>query len=318
MQDNAEMGRNVKITKIAAAQREEDRRQGRQNVLREDRLQGRQNASQEENGRQGRQDEQREQDKRQDEQHEPQGRQDEGEGEEESGEIRISVRGLVEFILRHGDIDNRYHAVPDNAMQEGGRIHRMIQRRMGAEYQAEVPLKIVLPGEGYRLIVEGRADGIICHEDQVTIDEIKGTYRDLARIKAPMPLHIAQAKCYAYIYGCQQERKMVKVRLTYCNIPSEELRYFYEEYTIQELAKWFGDLTAAYRKWADYTWKWHGIRQASINDLEFPFPYREGQKDLVTNVYKTIYHKKKLVLEAPTGVGKTISTIYPAVQAMGR
>ena len=90
-------------------------------------------------------------------------------------EIRISVRNLVEFVLRHGDIDNRHKASPDNAMQEGGRIHRMIQRRMGAGYQAEVSLKYTQENEKYLLVVEGRADGILREEGQVTIDEITGT-----------------------------------------------------------------------------------------------------------------------------------------------
>lgn len=234
------------------------------------------------------------------------------------GEIRISVRNLVEFILRHGDIDNRHQAAPENAMQEGGKIHRMIQRRMGSEYQAEVPLKYSLQTEGYLLTVEGRADGIIHHEGQVLIDEIKGTYRELARMRGPMPLHIAQAKCYAYMYSLKEELTEIRVRLTYCNILNEELRYFYEDYTFQELEEWFQELIGMYRKWADDSWRWRGIRQASIDGLEFPFPYREGQKELVTDVYRTIYHKRKLFLEAPTGVGKTISTIYPAIQAMGR
>lgn len=233
-------------------------------------------------------------------------------------EVRISVRGLVEFILRQGDIDNRHYASYDNAMQEGGRIHRMIQRRMGAEYQAEVSLKITFPAEGYLLTVEGRADGIIRKEGRVTIDEIKGTYRDIHRMKEPMPLHLAQAKCYGYIYGLQQGLDRVQVRMTYCHIPSGEIRYFHEEYEFQELALWFEELVAAYRKWADYSWRWREIRRESIEGLEFPYPYREGQKELAVNVYRTIYHKRKLFLEAPTGVGKTISTIYPAIQAMGK
>lgn len=241
---------------------------------------------------------------------------------EESGtnleEVRVSVRRLVEFILRHGDIDNRYHVSPDNAMQEGGRIHRMIQRRMGAEYQAEVPLKMAFPADGYILSVEGRADGIIRKDGSVTIDEIKGTYRDLSRIIAPMPLHVAQAKCYAYIYSSQQGLEKIGVRMTYCHMPSGEIRYFHEEYEFERLAEWFDALLAAYRKWSDYSWKWRGIRTDSIAGLEFPYPYREGQRELAAHVYRTIYHKKKLFLEAPTGVGKTLSTIYPAVQAMGK
>lgn len=247
-------------------------------------------------------------------------------------EIRISVRSLVEFVLRYGDIDNRHQASPDNAMQEGGRIHRMIQRRMGAEYRAEVPLKISFEEEGYLLTVEGRADGIIHHEGKIIIDEIKGVYRDPARWKEPMPLHLAQAKCYAYIYAKQyyegQESDLprdpgeglqkVQVRMTYCHIPTEDLRYFYQDYVLSELEQWFCGLMDAYRKWADFSWKWKRERQNSIQGLPFPFPYRQGQRELVTDVYRTIYHKKKLFLEAPTGVGKTISTIYPAVQSVGQ
>lgn len=256
------------------------------------------------------------------------------------GEVRVSVRNLVEFILRSGDIDNRHRVSPDNAMQEGSRIHRMIQRRMGAEYQAEVFLRYTHPAEQYVLVVEGRADGIIDVEDGITIDEIKGTYRDLAKMKKPADLHIAQAKCYAYMYALQkysvvnfgnngesisiseelysQQATPIKIRITYCNIETEDIRYFYEEYTFEELADWFEQLIASYRKWADYMYSWRTIRQESIGQLSFPFSYREGQKELASYVYQTIFHKRKLFLEAPTGVGKTISTIFPAVKAIGK
>ena len=235
-----------------------------------------------------------------------------------AGEVRISVRNLVEFILRSGDIDDRRQGSPENAMQEGSRIHRMIQRRMGAEYQAEVALKYTHPTENYVIIVEGRADGIIEQNGETTIDEIKGTYRDLAKLKAPLPLHIAQAKCYAYMYSLQKELPYIRVRLTYCNIETEDIRYFYEDYEFAKLEAWFQQLIGDYRKWADYTWQWRELRQQSIAGLQFPFDYRDGQKELVSYVYQTIYHKRKLFLEAPTGVGKTISTIFPAVKAMGK
>lgn len=234
------------------------------------------------------------------------------------GEIQVSVRNLVEFVLRYGDIDNRIQVSPENAMQEGSKIHRMIQRRMGVEYQAEVPLKYTHPTEKYVLIVEGRADGIIHKGGKVIIDEIKGTYRELFKIRAPLPLHLAQAKCYAYMYGLGQGLGEIQVQLTYCNIPTEELKYFNQDFSFQELEEWFQNLLTAYRRWSDYSWEWWEIRQRSIDGLAFPFPYREGQRELVANVYRTIYHGRKLFLEAPTGVGKTISTIYPAIQAMGK
>ena len=205
-----------------------------------------------------------------------------------AGEVRISVRNLVEFILRSGDIDDRRQGSPENAMQEGSRIHRMIQRRMGAEYQAEVALKYTHPTENYVIIVEGRADGIIEQNGETTIDEIKGTYRDLAKLKAPLPLHIAQAKCYAYMYSLQKELPYIRVRLTYCNIETEDIRYFYEDYEFAKLEAWFQQLISDYRKWADYTWQWRELRQQSIAGLQFPFDYRDGQKELVSYVYQTV------------------------------
>lgn len=254
-------------------------------------------------------------------------------------EIQISVRSLVEFILRSGSIDNRRAAAPDNAMQEGGRIHRMIQRRMGSEYHAEVLLRYIHKTENYEIQVDGRADGIIitptgdlaqvpelsddgvpvAYHDRVsvTVDEIKGTYRDLHKLKEAEPVHLAQAKCYAYIYGMQNELKHIRVRMTYCNMDTEELRYFHFEYDMEELSEWFLDVMEQYRKWADFQFEWQRVRQESIKGLAFPFPYREGQKELVTYVYQTIYHKRKLFIEAPTGVGKTISTLFPAVMSMG-
>lgn len=254
-------------------------------------------------------------------------------------EIQISVRGLVEFILRSGNIDNRKASSPENAMQEGGRIHRMIQRRMGADYHAEVMLRYVYATENYEIHIDGRADGILiqpigelaqtpeltdvsvapAYRDlvTVTIDEIKGTYRDLAKIREAQGVHLAQAKCYAYIYGNQNDLKRIRVRLTYCNIDTEEIKYFHFEYGMEELSEWFIDVMSQYRKWADFQFEWQKMRQESIKQMEFPFPYREGQKELVTYVYQTIYHKRKLFLEAPTGVGKTISTLFPAVKSMG-
>ena len=277
-------------------------------------------------------------------------------------EVRISVRGLVEFILRSGDIDNRKAASPENAMQEGGRIHRMIQRRMGPSYQAEVSLSHVYDAGEYEIVVEGRADGIITEyaghpmpesagklpqkEEQsgmeekaadsvetppaltpgqeqsvqkltVTIDEIKGTYHDLKKMRGPVPVHLAQAKCYAYIYATQKKLSDIRVRMTYCHMETEEIRYFHEEYLYEELRIWFEELMEQYRKWADYQFAWQKCRQASIKEMEFPFPYREGQKELATYVYQTIYHKRKLFIEAPTGAGKTISTVFPALKAMG-
>ncbi len=232
--------------------------------------------------------------------------------------INISVRAFVEFLLRGGSIDNRTGG-GDNlaAMQEGSRIHRLIQGKMGPGYTAEVPLFFSCCREEYELCIEGRADGIIDEGDGVTIDEIKGTYRKLEYMTEPNPVHLAQAKCYAYMYGSDRDLSEIRVRLTYCNLETEEIRYFYQDFDRRELDEWFLALVEEYHKWALLRCRHYKERCSSILQLEFPFEYREGQKELAAQVYQTIAGGKKLFLEAPTGVGKTISTVFPAIKAIG-
>ena len=232
--------------------------------------------------------------------------------------IRISVRNLVEFILREGDIDNRKAGLPDKeAMQLGGRIHRKIQRQMGSDYYAEVPLKITVPCEGFAIQIEGRADGIQKTADGVVVDEIKGVLRELEYIEKPVSVHLAQAKCYGYIYGKQQELDSITIQMTYCQVETEEVKRFQETFSIEELERWFLDIVMQYEKWARFQVEWRQTRDATIKEAEFPYPYREGQRELVTSVYRTILRKKKLFIQAPTGVGKTMATIFPAVKAVG-
>lgn len=201
-------------------------------------------------------------------------------------------------------------------MAEGGRIHRMIQRRMGAGYHPEVTMRYVWNTPSYDLVVEGRADGVL-DGDIVTIDEIKGTYRDLQRMKEPVPVHLAQARCYAFMYAHSQKQERMKVRMTYCNMETEEVRFFTGEYDREELETWFTGVLKEYRKWTDHDFEWRKLRTASIKELVFPYTYREGQKELAACVYRSIVHRKKLFIEAPTGVGKTLSTVFPAVKAVG-
>lgn len=233
------------------------------------------------------------------------------------GCITISVRSLVEFLLRNGDIDNRHKAGRDTQlMQEGANAHRMIQRRQGGEYRAEVPLFDVIEREGYDIVVEGRADGIITG-DEITIDEIKSSHRDLDFIKEADPIHLAQAKCYAYMYLKNERLEAINVRMTYVNLDSRDVKYFYERYTAEEITTWYHELLSSYYRWADFSYYWKGVRNRSIEQLKFPFIYRDGQRELVAQVYKSLSNSENLFIQAPTGVGKTIATVYPALKSMG-
>ena len=237
--------------------------------------------------------------------------------------IKVSVRNLVEFILRSGDIDNRgAGGMQMEAMQRGSRIHRKLQKKAGPLYHAEVPLKMEFEEEQYTIVLEGRADGILESEASETeavvmIDEIKGVFFDISGMTEPVTVHLAQAKCYAFIYAFQNHLQEIGVRMTYVNLDTEELRYFALRYSFQELEEWFLALMREYKKWAQFQYEWRMIRQKSIKEMAFPLSWRTGQKELAEGVYRTILRKKNLFIQAPTGTGKTVTTLFPAVKAVG-
>ncbi len=180
--------------------------------------------------------------------------------------IKLSVRNLVEFILRSGDIDNRIGAGRrTEAMQEGSRIHRKIQRRMGAAYRAEVPLKILYETDSYQLLIEGRADGII-QDEPVVIDEIKGVYQNLEWLEEPVFVHKAQAMCYAYMYAREQNLDRIGIQMTYCNLESEEIKRFRQDFSVEELEVWFLDVAGRYQKWAEHRGGGHEETIQALSD----------------------------------------------------
>lgn len=249
--------------------------------------------------------------------------------------LRISVRSLVEFVLREGNIDNRTGGSVDiKLMQEGVRMHKKIQRSMGSVYRAEVSLKLSMPmetksGIAYEMKLEGRADGIIgdvedCENGEkqpvssVTIDEIKTIQQDVDKMDNVVYVHKAQAMVYGYIYSLQHELENITIQMTYCNPETEKIKRFSETFSFLQIKQWFLELLERFTRWSDFIFEEREKRQKSIQSLAFPFAYREGQKSLVVSVYKTIEESGNLYIQAPTGVGKTISTVFPAVQAMGQ
>lgn len=231
--------------------------------------------------------------------------------------VKISVRNLVEFIYRSGDISGGEGSFSKEAMQEGARIHRKIQGKKGSNYEAEVPLKIDIERPDFVLTIDGRADGILTEQDGITIDEIKGVYKKLDTLNHPIYVHKAQAMCYAYIYAKQENLSEINIMLTYCNLDTEEIKYFKESFTFDKLEDWFVQTVEAYCVWTQFEVDNRQLRNDSIEDLEFPYPYRAGQKNMAGTVYLTIKNKKTLYVQAPTGIGKTMATIYPSVKAMG-
>jgi Rad3-related DNA helicase len=232
-------------------------------------------------------------------------------------QIKISIRNLVELVLRSGDIDNRL--VSSGRMLEGTKIHQRIQKEGGPNYNKEVYLSFDYCIEGFIIKLEGRADGIITEPEGIVIDEIKSTTRPLEFIDEEFSLlHWAQAKCYAFIYALQNELPEIYVQLTYFQMDTEEIKNIRKQFSIDELKVFMSELVNKYLIWASIQDTWNTQRDISIKDSQFPFEtYRRGQRELAVAVYKTIMQEKKLFVQAPTGIGKTISTLFPAVKAVG-
>lgn len=232
--------------------------------------------------------------------------------------VRISVRNLVEFILRNGDLVSGSSASDKEAMLKGSRLHRKIQKQMGSHYQPEVSLKKDTEYDDLILRVEGRADGIFSQDDRFCIDEIKGVYKNLELMEEPVPVHRAQALCYAWIYLDEHELEEIDVQMTYAHLDTEVIKRFRETLTRAELKQWYEELTDSYHRWLAYQIEWRKKRNESMENLEFPFAYRKGQREMVSGIYHAISKKEQIFIQAPTGVGKTMSAVFPAVRAIGQ
>ena len=239
--------------------------------------------------------------------------------------IRLSVRELVEFLLRTGSIDSRFTGF-DRA-NEGARIHRRLQKAAGEGYAAEVFLTAERTMEGIGFTIEGRADGIFTDEDgTVVIDEIKTTAVPTDAITEDMnPCHWAQGMAYGAICAEQRELETLDVRLTYYQIDTDEIIRYTRHFSAAELDAFLNDLLRQYLPWARRQLDWVEARDRSLGALQFPFPaYRPGQRALAGEVYRACAAGKaeqkggtRLFCQAPTGIGKTMSALFPALKAMG-
>ncbi len=235
----------------------------------------------------------------------------------EKTQIRISVRNMIEFLLRSGDIHLAMSS--SRALQQGTQIHRKLQAEAGEDYQAEVRLYLETDFDGFSVLVEGIADGIFQDGEKVLIDEIKSTSMPLELIDEEFSyLHWAQAKCYGWMFLSQTQVDSITIQLTYCHTKTNEIRQLHKDFSYKELEEYFTNLVEEYAQWMQMTQSHKAIRDQSIHSLSFPFPqYRKGQRKLAAETYLGIRDKKLLFVQAPTGIGKTISVLFPAVKAMG-
>ena len=232
---------------------------------------------------------------------------------------KISVHKIVDLILRCGDIDSRFSE--SSTMYRGAAAHRKIQKEAGAGYIKEVQLKLETEIEGIPMRIQGRADGIITADDgTITIDEIKTTTLPLNYLYKQHEQHLGQGKCYAYMYLTilATPPPAITVQLTYYQLDSEVLERHRWEFTPTELEAFFTDLLRQYGLWLRFERDWKIERNDSILAASFPFEsFRSGQREFAAAAYRAITAQKKLYAAAPTGIGKTLSALFPAIKAMG-
>lgn len=232
-------------------------------------------------------------------------------------EVKIPVRALAEYVYNSGSIESGFRT--STSFTEGSKIHRAVQKTYGENDQSEVFLKTDILYEGLQFFIEGRCDGLLLSDGHVTIDEIKSTSGSLEYIEeGSNPVHWAQAECYAYIYLQDHDIDSIDIQLTYVQKTSGEIKKFKRNRSRKELESFMMHLIKLYAPYAKLRKEHIFTRDKSIKEIQFPFKqYRKGQRQLAGSVYKTILDEQTLFASAPTGIGKTISTIFPSVKAIG-
>jgi len=224
---------------------------------------------------------------------------------------------LVEFALRQGDLGGEHDFVGPNRALAGIRGHQRMQRSRPAGYQKEVRLCHDLETEEFILRVQGRIDGLLATPEEVLIEEIKtvqGKWRGLAE-----PLHWAQVKCYGFMYAASHGLEELALRLTYLDLETDSATQFRGQFTRLDLEALFAQATSIYIEWVGEGLRWRRRRDQSVQSLPFPFPtYRPGQRKLAVAAYRVFASGGRLCVEAPTGIGKTISVLFPALKALGQ
>jgi DNA excision repair protein ERCC-2 len=228
----------------------------------------------------------------------------------------ISVRDLVEFVLRRGDLAGPGEFVGSDRALAGIRGHQSIQRSRPTGYLTELPVEHTMDTNEFTLQVRGRIDGLLITSAGVLLEEIKTVWG--AWDHQPDPLHWAQAKCYGFIHARENALEGMDIQLVYLELQTGKVTDFRQTFSFGELAAFFAATTASYVGWLRECHEWRRARDASIQLLQFPFPtYRPGQRDLAVAAYRVLANGGRLFLAAPTGIGKTISVLFPALKALG-
>ena len=226
-------------------------------------------------------------------------------------QLTLSVHQLVDFLLRSGDIDNR--VFNKETMNEGSRLHALYQSKQNNNYLAEYNLKQTFHYQDYDITLQGRADGIIIEKDTFIIDEIKTSVEDLNTFKEKhLDWHLGQAKCYALMFCKERKLNDIQIRISYFRQGKKDKLFLNFTFQYDELLEFINNLFEQYLNFYNIILRNRILLNESIKNLPFPFKnYRNGQQKLAKFVYFVGKQRKKLFVQAPTGIGKTMSCLYP-------
>ena len=231
--------------------------------------------------------------------------------------IKVGVRQLVDFSCRSGDLG--YEAEPGVSAIEGIRTHQKIQKRYQSEASAEHSIKHTFSIDEYQLELGGRVDLLFASESPPRVEEIKTVYRNTRPASiSEDESHWAQVKCYAACYVMQENLKQISVSLNLVNLLSHEEHREVILCQRSELISWLEQVLRRYLDWQRLVSEHRKAMLSSAAKLAFPFDaFREQQRGFAAQVYRNIQQGNQLLIEAPTGSGKTISTLFPSVKAIG-
>ena len=222
----------------------------------------------------------------------------------------VAVRTLCEFTAKLGDLDLRF--TPSATALEGMAGHATVAARRGESYESEVWLK----GQHRDIVVRGRADGF--DPEAGRLDEVK-TYRgDLhAMPQNRRSLHWAQARCYGALLCAERGLEQLKVALVYFDVGSQDETVLVETHSAADLRAFLELQCDRFLAWAEQESAHRAARDAALAALAFPYDtFRAGQRQLAENVWKAAISGRTLLAQAPTGIGKTVGTLYPQLKAM--
>lgn len=229
---------------------------------------------------------------------------------------RWSVGKLVEFTMRSGDIDNGLFS--NRRALEGIRLHQKLQNQYTDDFESEVTISGEVEYGGTSIFLEGRIDGV--DDERHVLDEIKSTiYTKEAIDERPNALHWAQLKCYGYLYCKSRDLHEVTLRLSYIRVEDESVFRYEKVMTREELAEFMNEVMERLVKIQSRLESFQSLMKTSAESLAFPYDdFRPGQREMAVSVYNMVQAKETIFIQAPTGIGKTLATLFPAIKSIGK